>query len=232
MGSKRTPLRPGGGVVFGPKPKDWSVKINRKERQLALSTALQSAAPDALVVDGLAAAVTGVPRTAAFAAALRRWGFVPGGRQAALLFLADGELSDALRLSSRNIPRLTVATPRSLNLYDVLRADKLILTRAGLEYLNDMYGEPGFAEFEALADDGPPLDDVVDGANDGYESGVVGASFEAAQASAEDVGSAPVDSGVVGEAAEPEVASEAGVEAAGAPAEAEPEADAAAEAEA
>eukprot|EP00850_Spirogloea_muscicola_P001172 SM000004S15042 [mRNA] locus=s4:988281:988973:- [translate_table: standard] len=230
MGSKRTPLRPGGGVVFGPKPKDWSHKINRKERQLALSTALQSAAPDALVVDGLAAAVAS-PSTAAFVAALRRWGFATDGRRAALLFLADGELSDALRLSSRNIPRLTVATPRSLNLYDVLRADKLILTRAGLEYLNDMYGEPGYAEFEALDDDGPPLDDVVDGA-DGSESGVVEAGFEAAQASAEDVGSAPVDSGVVGEAAEPEVASEAGVEAAGAPAEAEPEVDAPPEAEA
>ena len=43
-GSSRTPLKPGGGVVFGPKPKDWSIKMNKKERRLAMATAIQSAA--------------------------------------------------------------------------------------------------------------------------------------------------------------------------------------------
>ncbi|KAJ6807075.1 50S ribosomal protein L4 [Iris pallida] len=42
-GSQRTPLRPGGGVTFGPKPRDWSIKINRKEKRLAVSTAIASA---------------------------------------------------------------------------------------------------------------------------------------------------------------------------------------------
>ena len=41
-GSQRTPLRPGGGVIFGPKPKDWSIKMNRKEKRLALSTAISN----------------------------------------------------------------------------------------------------------------------------------------------------------------------------------------------
>jgi hypothetical protein len=52
-GSSTSPLFPGGGITFGPKPKDWSIKMNKKERRLALATALQSAAPDMLVVDAI-----------------------------------------------------------------------------------------------------------------------------------------------------------------------------------
>jgi large subunit ribosomal protein L4 len=52
-GSTRTPLKPGGGVIFGPKPKDWSIKMNKKERRLAMATALQSCAEDMIVVDDL-----------------------------------------------------------------------------------------------------------------------------------------------------------------------------------
>ncbi|KAG4939498.1 hypothetical protein JHK85_046219 [Glycine max] len=48
-GSNRTPLRPGGGVIFGPKPYDWSIKINRKEKRFAISTAVASAAASAIV---------------------------------------------------------------------------------------------------------------------------------------------------------------------------------------
>ncbi|GBG00462.1 50S ribosomal protein L4, partial [Raphidocelis subcapitata] len=52
-GSNVSPLFPGGGITFGPKPKDWSIKMNKKERRLALATALQSAAPDMIVVDSV-----------------------------------------------------------------------------------------------------------------------------------------------------------------------------------
>lgn len=50
-GSRRSPLMPGGGISFGPKPRDWSTNMNKKERKLALATALQSAACDMLVCD-------------------------------------------------------------------------------------------------------------------------------------------------------------------------------------
>ena len=53
MGSLRTPLKPGGGVTFGPKPKDWSINMNKKEKALAMSTALQSAASDMIVLDSV-----------------------------------------------------------------------------------------------------------------------------------------------------------------------------------
>merc|ERR1712032_711229 len=52
-GSKRSPLIPGGGVIFGPKPRDWSAKMNKKERRLALSSALVNAASDITVVPDL-----------------------------------------------------------------------------------------------------------------------------------------------------------------------------------
>ncbi|KAM0996050.1 hypothetical protein ACFX13_006163 [Malus domestica] len=47
-GRKPYPLRPGGGVVFGPKPRDWSIKINRKEKRLAISTGVASAAENTI----------------------------------------------------------------------------------------------------------------------------------------------------------------------------------------
>lgn len=135
-GSQRTPLRPGGGVIFGPKPKDWSIKINKKEKRLAISTALSSAAVDSVVIDSFNEKFD-TPKTKNFVAALKNWGVEPS-EDHALIFTT--ELSENVRLSSRNIGSLKILTPRTLNLYDILRADKLIFTKDGVEYLNKMYG--------------------------------------------------------------------------------------------
>ncbi|XP_020107710.1 50S ribosomal protein L4, chloroplastic [Ananas comosus] len=139
LGSQRTPLRPGGGVVFGPKPRDWSIKINRKEKRLAISTALASAAAaaDALVVEDFEDQFAGGPKTKDFVAAMRRWGLDP--KQKAAFLVTD--VSDNVRLSSRNIGTLKMLTPRTLNLFDILDAHKLVFTRSALDYLNSMYGE-------------------------------------------------------------------------------------------
>jgi large subunit ribosomal protein L4 len=152
MGSKRTPLRPGGGVVFGPKPVDWRIKINKKEKQLAISTAMQSAAVDALVVEDLQEQIT-VPKTAAFIAALKRWGVNPAKHS--LIFATD--ISKELELSARNIKTVKILTPRSLNLYDILRADRVLFTRSGLKYLNDTYGTANGEIFTA-EEDGVAID--------------------------------------------------------------------------
>ncbi|KAK8919135.1 hypothetical protein KSP39_PZI021817 [Platanthera zijinensis] len=138
-GSQRTPLRPGGGVVFGPKPKDWSIKINRKERRLAFSTAIASAAAssDAIVVEDFADEFDAGPKTREFIAALRRWGLDPKEKS---MFLMT-EVPENVKLSCRNIGTLKVLTPRTLNLFDILDAAKLVLTKSSLHYLNSMYGE-------------------------------------------------------------------------------------------
>ncbi|KAK3016506.1 hypothetical protein RJ639_007195 [Escallonia herrerae] len=133
--STRTPLRPGGGVVFGPKPRDWSVKINRKEKRLAISTALASAAVNGIVVEEFGDKFEN-PKTKEFIAAMARWGIDPKEKS---MFLVT-EVPDNVRLSSRNIGTLKMLTPRTLNLFDILNADKLVFTQTAVDYLNEVYG--------------------------------------------------------------------------------------------
>ncbi|KAK1428674.1 hypothetical protein QVD17_17513 [Tagetes erecta] len=135
-GSQRTPLRPGGGVVFGPKPRDWSVKINKKEKRLAISTALASAAVNGIVVEEFGGKFE-KPKTKEFIEALKRWGIDP--KEKSMFFMT--EVDDNVVLSSRNIGTLKMLTPRTLNLFDILNADKLVFTQAGLDYLNEVYGD-------------------------------------------------------------------------------------------
>jgi large subunit ribosomal protein L4 len=139
QGSTRTPLRPGGGVVFGPKPRDWSIKINRKEKRLAISTAIASAAINTIVVEDFGERFE-KPRTKEFIEALKRWGIDPKEKS---MFLMT-EIPDNVRLSSRNIGTLKMLTPRTLNLFDILNADKVVLTRAAVDYLNERYGVDGY----------------------------------------------------------------------------------------
>ncbi|KAM3739975.1 hypothetical protein ACB098_08G064000 [Castanea mollissima] len=137
-GSTRTPLRPGGGVVFGPKPRDWTIKINRKEKRLAISTAIASALINTIVVEDFMNKFEEKPKTKEFIAAMKRWGLDP--KEKSLFLMGEEEVSDNVRLSSRNIGTLKMLTPRTLNLFDILNADKLVLTPAAVEFLNARYG--------------------------------------------------------------------------------------------
>ncbi|XP_059660844.1 large ribosomal subunit protein uL4c [Cornus florida] len=150
-GSQRTPLRPGGGVVFGPKPRDWSIKINRKEKRLAISTALSSATVNSIVVEELGEKFE-KPKTKEFIAAMKRWGIDPTEKSMFLLT----EVPDNLKLSSRNIGTLKMLTPRTLNLFDILNADKLVFTKETVDYLNQMYGYDydGESEDDEYEEDG------------------------------------------------------------------------------
>ncbi|KAF8718804.1 hypothetical protein HU200_025110 [Digitaria exilis] len=171
-GSQRTPLRPGGGVVFGPKPRDWSIKINRKEKRLAISTALASAAVAevAFVVEEFDEAFASGPKTRDFVAALQRWGLDP--KQKAMFFAT--EFDDNVRLSGRNIGSLKMLTPRTLNLYDILDARKLFFTPAAVDYLNSRYGTGVSDDFDT--------DDEDDGEEELVEQEVEeGTTGEAAQ---------------------------------------------------
>lgn len=134
-GSQRTPLRPGGGVIFGPKPKDWSVKINKKEKKLAISTAFASAVENTIVVEDFDDKFE-KPKTKDFIELMRRLGLDP--KEKSMFLMA--EISDNVRLSSRNIGTLKMLTPRTLNLFDILDSEKLVLTKAAVEVLNERYG--------------------------------------------------------------------------------------------
>jgi large subunit ribosomal protein L4 len=126
-GSFASPLWRGGGVVFGPKPRDFSKKITRKTRQLALRKALTERlrAGDVLVVDDLK---LDSPRTKSFVGMLEALQVADG---TALLVAQATDKN--LKLASRNVPNVQVATSETLNTYDVLRSDKLVFTRGAFE---------------------------------------------------------------------------------------------------
>lgn len=138
-GSNRSPLWRGGGVIFGPKPRDYTTKMNRKERRLALRTAFQSRAAELIVVEDFATQFAR-PKTKDLVEALRRWGADPNARL--LLILPErSEALDNVYLSGRNVPNLKLITATNLNIFDLLAADQIVVTAAALTKIQEVYGE-------------------------------------------------------------------------------------------
>ncbi len=135
-GSIRSPLWRGGGVIFGPKPRDYEIKMNRKERRLALRTALSSRADDMIVVEDFAEQMSR-PKTKELMAAIARWGVEPTAK--ALLILP--ERTENIQLSARNVANLKLISAIQLNVYDLLNADKVVVTAAALEKIQEVYSD-------------------------------------------------------------------------------------------
>jgi large subunit ribosomal protein L4 len=135
-GSTRSPLWRGGGVIFGPKPRDYGLKMNRKERRLALRTALMSRAEDLTVVENFTGQIT-QPKTKEIASALARWGVVT--EKKILLILV--EVSENIYLSARNIPNVQIIRADSINVYDILAADQLVATNDAITKILEVYSD-------------------------------------------------------------------------------------------
>jgi large subunit ribosomal protein L4 len=135
-GSIRSPLWRGGGVSFGPKPRDFDLKMNRKERRLALRTALMSRIEDTIVVEDFASQLS-QPKTKEFAQALTRWGVDAGNK---VLVIVD-EIDDNVWLSARNIPTVNLIRATGLNVYDLLHADKIVATAAAIAKIQEVYSD-------------------------------------------------------------------------------------------
>ncbi|MBU7582381.1 MAG: 50S ribosomal protein L4 [Nostoc sp. TH1S01] len=133
-GSIRSPLWRGGGVIFGPKPREYDLKMNRKERRLALRTAFVSRAEDLIVVEEFSNELSR-PKTKDLLAALVRWGVNP--EQKTLLILS--EITETVYLSGRNVENLKIIAADQLNVYDLLHADKLVVTAPALEKIQEVY---------------------------------------------------------------------------------------------
>ncbi len=125
-GSFQSPLWRGGGVVFGPKPRDFSKKISRQTRQLALRKALSERlrAGDVVVVDDLKLES---PKTKDFVSLLTALDL-----KGSTLLVSQAPDKN-LTLASRNIRNVALTTSQSLNTYDVLRPNKLVFTRGAFE---------------------------------------------------------------------------------------------------
>jgi large subunit ribosomal protein L4 len=134
-GSIRSPLWRGGGVIFGPKPRDFELKMNRKERRLALRTAFMSRTEDLIVVEDFAGQLE-KPKTKEIIAALSRWGIDSGMK--VLLIVTDTAVKN-LYLSVRNVPTLKLIKYDCLNIYDILNANKLLVTSDALTKLQEVY---------------------------------------------------------------------------------------------
>ncbi|MDZ8024140.1 MAG: 50S ribosomal protein L4 [Nostoc sp. SerVER01] len=133
-GSIRSPLWRGGGVIFGPKPRDFNLSMNRKERRLALRTAFVGRIDDLIVVEEFSEQLSR-PKTKDLVAALARWGAAPENKT--LLILS--EFPENVHLSARNIENLKVIAADQLNVYDLLHADKIVLTTSALEKIQEVY---------------------------------------------------------------------------------------------
>jgi len=133
-GSIRSPLWRGGGVIFGPKPRDYETKMNRKERRLALRTVLFSRSEDLIVVEDFASQLER-PKTKELILAIARWGVEP---QAKVLLILP-EQAETIYLSARNIANLKLLPANQLNIYDLLNADKIVTTPAALDKIQEVY---------------------------------------------------------------------------------------------
>lgn len=135
-GSIRSPLWRGGGVIFGPKPRDYSIKMNRKERRLALRTAFMSRTDDLLVVEDFSGAFS-CPKTKEMVAALQRWGI--NWEEDKVLLILPSPIPEVVWLSARNIPTVKVLPHDQLNVYDILYADKIVATPEALSKIQEVY---------------------------------------------------------------------------------------------
>jgi large subunit ribosomal protein L4 len=125
-GSFRSPLWRGGGVVFGPRPRDFSKKVNDQTKQLALRKALTERlkAGDVVVVSDLTVATPKTKEMAGVLKALQLEGTT---------LIVQSAVDKNLMLAARNLPGVVVTTGDKLNTYDVLRPDKLVFTKSAFE---------------------------------------------------------------------------------------------------
>ncbi|MBM7655968.1 50S ribosomal protein L4 [Neobacillus cucumis] len=131
QGSIRSPQWRGGGTVFGPTPRSYSYKLPKKVRRLAIKSALSSKVVEEniLVLESL---TFDAPKTKEFKSVL-------GGlsvEKKALIVTAD--LDENVALSARNIPGVTVVTADGINVLDVVNHDKLIMTKAAVEKVEEV----------------------------------------------------------------------------------------------
>ena len=129
-GARSAPIFVGGGVAHGPRVRSHATSLPKKVRALALKHALsaKAGASDLIVLDE---ARLDAPKTKALADAFEKLGL-------ANALVIDGEtLDENFARAARNIPNVDVLPAQGLNVYDVLRRDKLVLTKAAIEKINE-----------------------------------------------------------------------------------------------
>lgn len=131
QGSIRAPQWTHGGIVFAPKPRDYSYRLNRKLKRLALKSALSAkvAAGNLLIVDDLAMSETKTKTMADFLNKV----------EAKKTILVTPEVRENVYKSARNIPGVTTTTATILSVYDIVNAEKLIIDQKALAIIEEVF---------------------------------------------------------------------------------------------
>ena len=132
-GTIRSPLWTGGGITFGPKPRKYNIKMNKKESRLALLSALsyKNINKELIVLDKF---VVNTPKTKEMISILDKL-----NANKKVLIVVD-ELSDNLVLASRNLDRVLVLQTDEVNTYDVVNSDNMIITTDALKSIEEVLG--------------------------------------------------------------------------------------------
>jgi len=135
-GNLRNPLYKGGGTIFGPKPRDYDFKLNRKVKDLAKMSALAHKAKEnaIVIVEDIKMEV---PKTKQFTTALKSLNIA----DKKVLFVLPGEESDNLFLSLRNIPKVEGTLLADINTYDIVNAQVLVLSESAAKIFIDETAE-------------------------------------------------------------------------------------------
>jgi len=152
IASLRSPLWKGGGNVHGPQPRDWSYQMPKKMRRGALRSALSERLREGnlIIVDefGLQG-----PKTKDFLGAIGTLGLIENNKRAKTL-IVDSLDNENLILSARNVQKTKVTNSFGLNIYDLIYHEKLVISKAAVEELNNLL-DPGAEKAEAEVEEKP-----------------------------------------------------------------------------
>ena len=131
-GSLRSPLFAGGGVIFGPKPRDYGFAMPQKARRLALKSALSARIDNTVLVKDFSE--INAPKTKLMAETLKALKV-----EGKILIIADVKAAENayLELSARNLPNVRIILPSNLNVKDLLEADNVIITEAAINEITE-----------------------------------------------------------------------------------------------
>lgn len=134
-GSLKSPLFKGGGRIFGPRPRDYHFKLNKKVKSLARQSAIAAKiqAGDVSVIDSVSFAA---PKTKSYLSMLKA--FSLDGTKTLLI---TPEVNANVVLSGRNIPKAKVSTAADVNTYDLVNASKLLITEAALQAIESSFSK-------------------------------------------------------------------------------------------
>ena len=134
QGSIRTPLRPGGGIIFGPKPRSYNLDMNRKERRLALRTALISKASTIKTVEDFGSSID-TPKTKEIIEGLSRLGVDQSKK--VLVILDNPALN--IKKSIQNIANVRLMLADQLNVFDILNANEIVIGTSAITKIQEVY---------------------------------------------------------------------------------------------